>query len=779
MIIALAGPGSPKVHPSKKSGLSSRLPSSSMRWFFAFFFVSGLCSLLYEIVWLRLAMAQFGVTTALVSIVVSMFMAGLGLGSWAGGKLIRKYRAHLLLPALRLYALTELLIGVSALLVPQELILGRMLLERTGWSSSALNYLGSGLWIALTLVPWCACMGATIPLAMEAIRDVLDQRFLSESQRAFSFLYLGNVLGAVAGTILPLVVIELWGFHATLRLGEILNLSLAASAMLLSFHLSAARRESQAGDSAGLTAHAIPHGHLLVLLFLTGFTSMGMELVWIRQFTPYLGTVVYAFASILRMYLASTFIGSQIYRRWSRHRSHEAAWIWSLLGFFALLPLFCAGPSMHTSSTLLRLALGIAPFSGLLGFLTPMLVDRCSRGDPDRAGSAYAANIIGCIIGPLLSGFLLLPVMSERWVLLVFSLPWFVFGLLGVPAAEPGSAPHTWWKFWPSYAALVLGMGLVLTGKDYEDQFSHRVVLRDHTATIIATGEGMQKKLLVNGYGITGLAPSTKIMAHLPLAFLDHPPQRILVICFGMGTTYRSAMSWGIRTTAVELVPSVPRLFGYYHNDADELLQSPLSQIVIDDGRRFLERTVDQYDVITLDPPPPVQAAGSSLLYSKEFYAVVRPHLRSGGTLQQWLPYGDPVIRASFARALQESFPHVRVFHSVGGGGFHFLASEQPLPTRSAVELLQRMPPRAVEDLMEWGPAADAAQQLNRVLRSELTLAQMIAGARDTPALQDDHPQNEYYKIRGWQEKRRRRAHMMALRQPRIRMLSLSKFLNN
>src|ERR1700751_1219884 len=273
MIIALAGPGSPKVHPWKKSGLSSRLPTSSMRWFFAFFFVSGLCSLLYEIVWLRLAMAQFGVTTALVSIVVSMFMAGLGLGSWAGGKLIRKSRAHLLLPALRLYAPTELLIGVSALLVPQELILGRMLLERTGWSSSALNYLGSGLWIALTLVPWCACMGATIPLAMEAIRDVLDQRFLSESQRAFSFLYLGNVLGAVAGTILPLVVIELWGFHATLRLGEILNLSLAASAMLLSFHLSAARRESQAGDSAGLTAHAIPHGHLLVLLFLTGFTS--------------------------------------------------------------------------------------------------------------------------------------------------------------------------------------------------------------------------------------------------------------------------------------------------------------------------------------------------------------------------------------------------------------------------------------------------------------------------------------------------------------------------
>ena len=47
-----------------------------MSWFFLLFLVSGFCSILYEIVWLRLAMAQFGVTSALTSIVISMFMAG-------------------------------------------------------------------------------------------------------------------------------------------------------------------------------------------------------------------------------------------------------------------------------------------------------------------------------------------------------------------------------------------------------------------------------------------------------------------------------------------------------------------------------------------------------------------------------------------------------------------------------------------------------------------------------------------------------------------------------
>src|SRR5579863_4031124 len=100
-----------------------------MFWFFVFFFISGFCSVLYELVWLRLAMAQFGVTTALVSIVLSAFMAGLGAGSWAAGALVRRYGAQIKFSPLRLYALTELLIGVSALVVPAELVFGHRLLE--------------------------------------------------------------------------------------------------------------------------------------------------------------------------------------------------------------------------------------------------------------------------------------------------------------------------------------------------------------------------------------------------------------------------------------------------------------------------------------------------------------------------------------------------------------------------------------------------------------------------------------------------------------------------
>src|ERR1022692_3215827 len=113
---------------AEQSG-EAAIATSGLRWYFSFFFVSGFCSILYELVWLRLAMAQFGVTTAMISIVLSSFMAGLGIGSWAAGYLVRKYARRLTFPPLHLYAIAELCIGCSAVAVPLELLAGRILLE--------------------------------------------------------------------------------------------------------------------------------------------------------------------------------------------------------------------------------------------------------------------------------------------------------------------------------------------------------------------------------------------------------------------------------------------------------------------------------------------------------------------------------------------------------------------------------------------------------------------------------------------------------------------------
>lgn len=709
-----------------------------MAWYFVFFFLSGFCSVLYELVWLRLSMAQFGVTTAMVSIVLSVFMAGLGLGSWLSGEWLHRRGNRLPLPALRFYALLELLIGLSGVVVPYQLGWGRSVLERLDLTSSLAYYSASGLWVACTLVPWCALMGATIPVGMRAIAQTCSR----EADRSFSYLYMANVAGAVAGTALPLILIELLGFHGTLRVGAACNALIAASALVLSFSWNFSSH-SAAEKSAEYPLHAVSSGnYVLIVLFLTGLSSMGMEVVWVRQFTPYLGTMVYAFAFILAIYLMATFVGSRVYRRWNSRIVRENPVLWSLLALCALFPLVASSPNI-VFPNILRVLLGIAPFTGLLGFLTPMLVDRWSGSDPGRAGTAYAVNVMGCILGPLLAGFALLPYVSERVALIVLSLPWLVVGLLALSRDHALSFPARS----VAYTCVPLMVLIIFLGRGYDESYPQRQVLRDSTATVIATGRGMQKQLLVNGYGMTTLNPITKVMAHLPLAFLDHTPHDALDICFGMGTTFRSLRSWDINVTAVELVPSVPQMFGYFHSDGPDVMKSPRAHVVIDDGRRYIERTTQLYDVITIDPPPPVEAAGSSMLYSEEFYAAARKRLRHDGILAQWLPEGDAEDFASVARALRNSFPYVRIFRYGDRWGYHFLASEQPLPKRTTQDLRSRMPDKAVADLTEWD-SSTLVYIYDTLLRNEIPIDSVIASSPATPALSDDRPINEYYAVR-------------------------------
>ncbi|MGC1476996.1 MAG: fused MFS/spermidine synthase [Terriglobales bacterium] len=750
---------------AERSG-EAAVAASGSRWYFYFFFFSGFCSILYELIWLRLAMAQFGVTTAMVSIVLSTFMAGLGAGSLIAGHLVRryarKYAERLPSRPLQLYGIAELLIGCSAVIVPLELRAGRFVLEHLGSSlslslSSAGYYVAAGFWLACSLIPWCACMGATIPLGMFAIRS--DQRL--ESRRSFSFLYLANVFGAVAGALVPLLLVELFGFARTLRVGMWLNFAICGAAFVL-----ASRQKTQAGGNhaderevaaagTGTTSPALRQmlrNGTLWLLFATGLTSMGMEVVWTRQFTSYIGTFVYSFATILGIYLAATFLGSSIYRYWSRRHSNEGSLVWLFVWLVALMPLLSADPRLEIAAWL-RVPLGIAAFSGLLGFLTPRLVDRFSEGDPNRAGVGYAVNVAGCILGPLVAGFVLLPHLDERYALVTLALPWL---LVALPllwfrqsgSAKPGSKQLTVLRAMAAGVLLFASLGLVSMTKSYVQLVPGAQVRRDSTATVLATGQGMKKQLFVNGVSMTGLTPITKMMASMSLAFLDHPPQNALVICFGMGTTHRSMLSWGIDSTAVDLVPSVPALFWYYHADAPELLKSPHSHVVVDDGRRFLERTTGQYDVIVIDPPPPIAAAGSSMLYSREFYAAAQKRLRPDGILQQWYPGGDAVTTVAIARALQESFPYVRTFTGVEGWGIHFFASRQPIPNRTAAEMAARMPARAAADLVEWGPFPTAEQQFAAVLKKEVAIDRLIAVDQNVPAMQDDRPFNEYYMLR-------------------------------
>jgi hypothetical protein len=289
---------------------------------------------------------------------------------------------------LRFYALAEAGIGLSALTVPYELAWGRSILAAgsgVAWDS-ATYYVASGAWVALALLPFCVAMGATFPLAMAAIRG----EGLAGSDRSFSFLYLANVLGATSGTVVSaFLLVEIFGFAATLLVTALINLLLAGAAMYRS-GLSPIARPPVAAPSVGRESRSHPPAITVALLFLTGLTSMALEVAWIRQFTPYLGTLVYAFAAILGVYLIANFAGSALYRiRASVGQIDRPArgfvLAWAIVGFLALVPLLTADPRLPLHGVT-RLVLGIVPFCVGIGFLTPMLVDWWSAGDPDRAG---------------------------------------------------------------------------------------------------------------------------------------------------------------------------------------------------------------------------------------------------------------------------------------------------------------------------------------------------------------------------------------------------------
>lgn len=262
-----------------------------MSAFFLFFFLSGFCSLIYQVVWLRVAMASFGVTTPLVSIVLSVFMAGLALGSWGGGRLVRSFESYPAWFFISLYGASELAIGISGLTVAPLFRAGTKVLSDQGaaWGSTG-YYLACAAWVGFVMLPFCTCMGATFPLAMAGIRTA----YRNKSSTSFSYLYLANVLGAVAGTIgSAYVFIELLGFSKTLLTAVALNAVIAAMAFAVAFthRKSPGDNVPAATPASGLNAPAwevadfAPAGPIsLPLLFTSGLACLGMEVVWTRQF---------------------------------------------------------------------------------------------------------------------------------------------------------------------------------------------------------------------------------------------------------------------------------------------------------------------------------------------------------------------------------------------------------------------------------------------------------------------------------------------------------------
>jgi len=709
-----------------------RLTLTSYRFVACLCFIfSGAASVSYQIIWLRQAMTYFGVITPVISSVLSTFMLGLAIGTLLAGKV-----THYLHPkgALGWYAAAELLIGAGALCVPALFSLGYGLILQEGELNSGLYLFLSWVIIALVLLPVCTLIGLTLPLIM---------RFLeagSKDNKNFGYLYFSNLVGALIGCIFPLLLIEITGFKATLSFTTFLNGAAAILALILYLRmpLSAGVKSALALSSAGIKIRReeIPAGYS-ALLFLTGMVAMGSEVIWIKSFTPVLTTTVYAFSAVLAVYLISNFLGTWYYLKQSAQRN-------LFQKILVLLPAAVLFPALGSSLMFMShwSIVSIAVLCLLLGCLTPYVVDSVCGNNPGKTARAYSWNFAGCIVGPLTATYVFFP-----WIGLKGSL--IAYAAILLLAIQYFLAKR------PKYFLISLGVFMVtlitvFTLPDMEDAIKRVGVLhRDHVGYIGSVGHGMKKRLLVNGIGMTYLTTITKNMAYLPLAYRPQA-KSALVICFGMGTTLRSLTRWPLeKITAVELSPGVVASFGYFHDDAPRVLSDPRVHVVIDDGRRYLSRTDERYDLITIDPPPPVSASASGLLYSSEFIALAKSRLTDNGILVHWLPTGDPLLAHAVVNAIRLHFKNIIAYRSIEGWGIHILASDGPLPDMSAQEFVQRLSEKAIDDLKEYSPDLTietiADRSLHRIDLSALPLPGMA-----NIYMSDDRLWNEFFLWRKW-----------------------------
>jgi len=400
----------------------------------------------------------------------------------------------------------------------------------------------------------------------------------------------------------------------------------------------------------------------------------------------------------------------------------------------------------------------LLPATILMGLALPVASGLAAQRDLHigaDTGALLAANTVGIVVGTFAVPFVLMPWIGSPRAVALLALANVALGTALL--ARGGAGPRR--AIGPALVATVV-FALIAGPPILMDPGVSTVIrggtlyasAEDEIASVQAGSRDGEKHLWVAGTSMTTMTVDAKLMPLLPL--MARPgAQRALIIAFGMGSSYRTALEAGLAVTGVELVPSVPRMLGYYYADAAAVLAAPRGHLVIADGRNHVQLTRESFDIVVVDPPPPIKSAGAAVLYSREFYAACRDRLRAGGVMMEWIPYNQSVDEfRSHVRTFADVFPHVSILFGISGLGTYMLGSGDPI----AIDADQA---RAI--LGRAGIAADLAATpdaggrtlddwvglVPRLLWVSDADARRFAG--DAPLITDDRPLTEYFLLRG------------------------------
>ncbi len=741
---------------------------------------SGCAALIYEVVWFQLLQLVIGSSAISLGLLLAAYMAGLCLGSLALPRFVTIQRHPI-----AVFAFLELgiaVLGIGALhIVPW---IGRIYLAES--SSGLFGLVLRGVVAAVCLLPPTLLMGGSLPAIA---------RWVETTPKGVSWLgllYSANIAGAVAGCVLA-------GFYL-LRLYDMAVGTYTAAAIngtvaLLGLGLAALTAYKPGAPARPAEPAKRSPGAVLVYtaIALSGLTALGAEVVWTRLLSLLLGATVYTFSIILAVFLlglwAGSGAGSFLVRRVHDPRLTLAACqallavaiamaaytLANWLPFWPVDPWLSVNPWYIFDLDVTRCLRTILPATLLWGASFPLaLAGAAGAGeDPARlSGGIYAANTAGSLVGSLAFSLVLIPALGTRvsqelliW-LAAAGAALALAGALFTVRERIGTRPRPATLVAATFPCiLILTWGLAATVSDLPWQviaYGRRVapVLRGLDAATdsrptkpLFVGEGISSSVVIAERGderifyVSGKAEASsglldmrlqRLMAHLP-ALIHRGPRSVLVVGFGAGVTAGSFVRYPDvgKIVICELEPIIPPASDkFFSKDNYSVLRDPRTSIVYDDARHYIFTSREKFDVITTDPIHP-WVKGTSSLYSKEYFELIKSHLNPGGVAAQWLPLYESdqeTVKTELATFFSV-FPNATVWSNyLNGNGYDLVLLGRTDSAAVNVDELQQRLHQAgyagVSESLAGVGIESAVDLLSTYAGNEADLKPMLAAAR-------------------------------------------------
>jgi spermidine synthase len=740
---------------------------------------SGCAALIYEIVWFQLIQLVIGSSAVSLGVLLGTFMGGMCLGSLLLPRFVSSDQHPL-----RVYALLEAGIGVLGLIV--LVLLPLVGGAYTGTSLHGLaGILLRGVVCAVCLLPPTLLMGATLP----AIARWVETTPTGVSW--LGFFYGSNIAGAVFGCLLAgFYLLRVHDMTTTTLVAVVINFGVAAAGYTLSKRAPHRPGIRALGESDAVPPPIPGANAVYAAIALSGLSALGAEVIWTRLLSLMLGASVYTFSIILAVFLIGLGFGSSAGSVLSRSaRSREAlgwsqllltaAIAWSAymmarsLPYWPINPTLSPNPWITFQLDMVRSLVAVFPAAFLWGASFPLAIGAVVGPGQDAGklvGRVYAANTVGAIIGAVFFSIVVIPTWGTRngerlliAVAIVASIVAFA-GLFrrGVeerPAKKSSRQPPSMGGVGALAVAMSVVIAIVLAARTPEippGLVAYGRFLPTYTTQprYLYVGEGMNSSIAVSeeadgarNFHVAGKVEAStlpqdmrlqRMLGHMSALF-DNDPKTVLVVGFGAGVTAGSFTLYPNikRIVICEIEPLIPGVVStYFRKENYNVANDPRVEIVYDDARHFILTTNEKFDVITSDPINP-WVKGAATLYTKEYFELVKQHLKPGGVVTQWVPLYEslPDVVKSEVATFFNVFPAGSVWsNDIQGKGYDVVlaghATPQPINIDSMQARLQRPENAGVAQSLAEVGFTDAFSLLGTYAGQARDLAPWLADAQ-------------------------------------------------